>query len=439
MLTRKARLPAGGGRAWAYCRAMGALQWQSLAGIAACVLVAWLLSERRGAVPWRTVAAGVALTMALVALLLHAPGVRAVFAFANDAVAALDAATRAGTAFVFGFLGGGPLPFAETAPGASFVLAFRALPLVLVVGALSSLLYHWRVLPWIVGGFAWGLRRLLGLGGAVGLSSAANVFVGMVEAPMVVAPYLRAMSRGELFVVMTAGMASIAGTVFALYAMVLGPVVPGAAGHLLAASIASAPAAIAIALVMVPTEPGAAPTPSLPPSPAAGAMDAIARGTTEALALLLNIVAMLIVLVALVTLANLALGAWTPDVAGAPLTLQRLLGWVAAPLAFALGIPWAEAGTAGALIGTKTVLNEFLAFVELAQLAPEALSERSRLVMTYALCGFANLGSVGILVGGLATLVPERRAEIAALGLRSIVSGTLATGLMAACVGAVTP
>ena len=418
---------------------MGALQWQSLAGVAVCVLAAWLLSEHRRAVPWRTVAAATGLTFALVALLLHAPGVRAVFALANDAVAALDAATRAGTAFVFGFLGGGPLPFAETAPGASFVLAFRALPLVLVVGALASLLYHWRVLPWVVGAFAWALRRVLGVGGAVGLSSAANVFVGMVEAPMVIAPYLRALSRGELFVVMTAGMASIAGTVFALYAMVLGPVVPGAAGHLLAASIASAPAAIAIALVMVPADPGAAPAPPLPPSPAAGAMDAIARGTAEALTLLLHIVAMLIVLVALVTLANLALGAWTPDVGGAPLTLQRLLGWIAAPLAFALGIPWVEAGVAGALIGTRTVLNEFLAFVELAQLPPGALSERSRLLMTYALCGFANLGSVGILVGGLAALVPERRAEIAALGLRSIVSGTLATSMMAACVGVVTP
>ena len=419
---------------------MTANQLHSLAGVFAIAAIAWLLSERRLAVRWRVVAAGLLLQLALAVLLLKVPASRAVFAAMNDAVTALDTATRTGTAFVFGFLGGAPLPFAETAPGASFVLAFRALPLVLVIGALSSLLYYWGVLQWVVRAFSWLLRRTMGVSGAIGLSSAANVFVGMVEAPMVVRPYLAAMSRGELFVVMTAGMASIAGTVFALYAVILAPVIPDVAGHLLAASIVSAPAAITVAVLMLPDDAaGGGEGAELVKSDATGTLDAITRGTQEAVALLINIVAMLIVLVALVSLANMLLGALLPAVDGAALSLQRIFGWVMSPLAWLIGIPWSEAAQAGALLGTKTVLNEFLAYLELAGLAPEALSPRSRLLLTYALCGFANFGSVGIMVGGLHAMVPERRRDVVSLGTRSIVSGTLATCMTAAWVGALTP
>jgi len=431
---------------------MSSLQFQSLFGVAAFVGLAWILSERRRAVGWRVVIAGLALQLALVLLLLKLPASRALFASVNDAIAALDRATQTGTAFVFGFLGGGPLPYAETAPGASFVLAFRALPLVLVIGALSSLLYHWGVLQWLVRGFSWLLRKTMNVGGAVGLSSAANVFVGMVEAPMVVQPYLAGMSRGALFVVMTAGMASIAGTVFGLYALVLGPVVPGAAGHLLVASIVSAPAAITVALLMVPDMPvgragraahagnaGGEDDAQLLLPASGGAMDAIVRGTQDALMLLLNITAMLIVLVALVSLANLAIAALAPDIGGQPLSLQRMLGWLMAPLAWLVGVPWSEASQAGTLLGTKTVLNEFLAYLDLARLPADALSERARLLLTYALCGFANLGSVGIMVGGLTAICPQRRADIVQLGMRSIVSGTLATCMTAAWVGVFTP
>jgi CNT family concentrative nucleoside transporter len=415
-------------------------QLHSLLGVFAFGLIAWMLSERRSVVAWRVVASGMLLQLALAALLLKVPGSQAFFVAINDAVAALDGATRTGTAFVFGFLGGAPLPYAETAPGASFVLAFRALPLVLVIGALSSLLYYWGVLQWIVRAFSWLLRKTMGVSGAIGLSSAANVFVGMVEAPMVVRPYLAAMSRSELFVVMTAGMASIAGTVFALYAVILGPVVPDAAGHLLAASLISAPAAITVAVLMLPDERAhAGESAELARSESTGTMDAITRGTQDAVGLLINIVAMLIVLVALVSLVNMLLGALLPQVGGAALSLQRIFGWVMAPVAWLVGIPWAEAAQAGALFGTKTVLNEFLAYLEMARLPAEALSPRSRLLLTYALCGFANFGSVGIMVGGLHAMVPERRRDIVVLATRSIVSGTLATCMTAAWVGALTP
>ena len=419
---------------------MNASQFHSLTGVFAIAAIAWALSERRWSVRWRVVGAGMLLQLALAALLLEVPASRQMFAAMNDAVAALDVATRTGTAFVFGFLGGAPLPFAETAPGASFVLAFRALPLVLVIGALSSLLYYWGVLQWVVRAFSWLLRRTMGVSGAIGLSSAANVFVGMVEAPMVVRPYLAAMSRSELFVVMTAGMASIAGTVFALYAVILAPVIPDVAGHLLAASIVSAPAAITVAVLMLPDDrAGAGERAGLVASEATGTLDAITRGTQEAVALLINIVAMLIVLVALVSLANMLLGALLPAVGGAAMSLQRLFGWAMSPLAWLIGIPWSEATQAGALLGTKTVLNELIAFLELSRLPPEALSPRSRLLLAYALCGFANFGSVGIMVGGLHAMVPERRRDVVALGTRSIVSGTLATCMTAAWVGALTP
>jgi CNT family concentrative nucleoside transporter len=385
-------------------------------------------------VPWRIVLPGLALQIALAALLLKAPPLQQFFLGLNDVLLALERATQAGTGFVFGYLGGAPAPFETTSAGSTFILAFRALPLILVVSALSALLFYWRVLPWLVKAMSLLLEKTLGVGGAVGLSTAANVFVGMVEAPLVVRPYLAALSRGELFIVMTCGMAGVAGTVMLLYASVIGPVVPHAMGHILAASLISAPAAIVVAALMIP--PAGPPTAGTlaVESTAKSTMDAIVRGTADGLHLLLNIVALLLVLVALVTLVNLALAA-LPAVGGVPITLQRTLGFVMAPLVWLAGVPWSEAPAAGALMGTKTVLNELIAYVEMAALSPDMLSERSRIIMTYALCGFANFGSVGILVGGLTAMVPERRDEVLELGLRTLVSGTLATLLTGATVG----
>ncbi len=405
-----------------------------LLGLSALLALAWLVSENRRRVPWRIVLAGLALAFVLATLLLKVPVVADGFARLNGLIVALDRATEAGTRFVFGYLGGAELPFAEIKQGASFVLAFRALPLVLLVAALSALLFHWRILPAIVRAIAWGLRWSMGIGGAVGLSAAANVFVGMVEAPLVVKPYLVRLSRGELFMVMNCGMATIAGTVLMLYATVLAPIVPNALGHLLIASVVATPLAIVVASLMVPPERTDEAHVRIEGRDA-NAMAALTRGTFEGLQLLLNIVAMLIVFVALVALANVLL-ATLPLVGSAPLTLERIFGWLFAPLAWASGIPWAEAQVAGFLLGKKTVLNEMIAYFDLAALPPAALSERSRLLMTYALCGFANFGSLGIMLGGMAAMLPaERRAELAQLGLKSVAGGLLATCATAALVG----
>jgi CNT family concentrative nucleoside transporter len=409
---------------------------QSIFGIVVLLGFAWLISEHCRAVSWRRAGIGLAITFALAVIFLKIPPVRAAFAAANYAVEAIAAATRAGTTFVFGYLGGGPLPYELKFPGAEFVLAFQALPIVLVVSVLTTLLFYWGVLQPIVRGFAWALHRTMGVGGAVGLSTAANIFVGMVEAPLFIRPYLVKLTRGELFVVMTGGMAGIAGTVLVLYAQFLSPVVPDAAGHFIIASVLGAPAAILFGQIMVP-DARDAPTRgtlgTIPPV-ASSSMDAIVKGTTAGLELLLNIVAMLIVFIALVHLAN-AILVLLPAVAGAPITLQRVLGAIMTPVCWLIGIPWAEATTAGALMGIKTILNEFVAYLDFAHLPPDALSPRSRLIMLYALCGFANFGSLGIMIGGLATMAPERRGDVISLGLKSIVSGTLSTLLLGAIVG----
>jgi CNT family concentrative nucleoside transporter len=409
---------------------------QSAFGILVLIGLAWWLGEARGRFPWRVVLAGLALQFVLALALLRLSVFKDVFLALNDLLGALERATQAGTGFVFGYLGGGPAPFAIGDPTASFVLAFRALPLVLVVSALSSLLFYWRVLPWLVRLVSLALRKTLGIGGAVGLSAAADVFVGMVEAPLFVRPYLKAMQRGELFSVMTCGMATIAGTVMVLYASFLARVVPDAMGHILTASLVSTPGALLIAALMVPVGEGATEARLDAGGQARSSMDALTKGTLAGVELLINIVAMLLVFVALVSLANMGLGL-LPDVLGHPLTLQRVLGWLMAPVVWLIGIPWSEAAYAGSLMGTKVILNELIAYLDLAKLPAEALSPRSELIMTYALCGFANLGSLGILIGGLATMVPERREDIVELGPRAILSGTLATLLTGAVVGVV--
>ena len=403
---------------------MGGQVIHAAAGITGLVVLAWLMSEQRRAVPWRAVAAGLALQLVLAVVMLRLPLAKSALLSLNDGMLALEQATEAGTSLVFGYLGGGKAPFAETDPASSFILAFRALPLVLVISALSALLFYWRILPLVVRGFSWVLERAMGIGGVVGLSTAANVFVGMVEAPLLVKPYLARVSRGELFAIMVGGMASIAGTVLFLYASLLREVIPGAIGHLFVASIVSAPAALVVSFLMVP--PQGAPTGGQLEltSEAENSIDALTRGTLDGAQLFISIMAMLIVFVAVVTLVNLAI---------APYTLQGGIGWLLAPLAWLAGVPWSEAHAGGALLGTKTVLNELVAYVDLSRTT--GLSERSRVLMSYALCGFANFGSLGIMIGGLGTMCPERRGEVIALGLKSIVAGTLATCLTAATVG----
>jgi len=403
-------------------------------GIFVLLLLAWLISERRRRINWRPVIIGVGLQFLLAVLLLKLPPIKQGFLLLNRLALALEQATTAGTTVVFGFLGGGTLPYAETAAGSSFVLAFRALPIVLVVSALSSLLFYWRILPLLVKGCSLLLAKTMKVGGALGIGAAANIFVGMVEAPLLVRPYLKKMSRGELFALMVCGMSTIAGTVLVLYASILRSSLPDALGHILTASIISAPAAIAVAGIMVPHQGELTSGLVSAPSTATGAMDAITQGTIDGIKLLLNILAMLVVLIALVALVNQALGL-LPNLAGAPVTLQRLMGIIVSPLVWLLGIPWSEALTAGSLLGTKTVLNEFVAYLDLAALPAEALGERSRLIMVYALCGFANFGSLGIMIGGLGAMAPERRDEIVSLGMKSILAGVMATCMTGAVVG----
>ncbi len=407
---------------------------QSLFGLIAMLGVAILLSEDRRRIAWRAVVAGVALQLVLALLLVKLPLAQSLFAGLNQVVLVLDKATTAGTSFVFGYLGGDAFPFEVSDPSRTFVLAFQALPLVIVVSALSALLFYWRVLPWVVRQLARLLTRSMGIGGALGLGAAANIFVGMIEAPLFIRPYLAKLSRSELFALMTTGMATIAGTMMVLYASILADIRADALGQILSASVISIPAALVIALVLVPGNGEQSVAAAELESEATSAMDAITRGALQGVTLVINIVAMLIVFVALVALVNLLLGL-LPEFAGEPVSLQRLLGVLFAPLVWLMGIPLDEALTAGSLMGVKTILNEFLAYMDLAELPAQALSERSEIMMIYALCGFANFGSLGIMLGGMGTMVPERRAEIAALGLKAILAGTLATMMTGAFVG----
>ncbi|MBV9331076.1 MAG: nucleoside:proton symporter [Alphaproteobacteria bacterium] len=414
-------------------RFAGHLHPQSLLGIAVIIALAWALSENRRAFPWRVVAGGVLLQAAVAMVLLKLPPARAALFALNGAVSAVTDATRAGTSFVFGFIGGGPPPFSVSNPANMVSFAFSVLPLVIVISALSALLWHWRILPLVVRGIAFVVRTLMGLGGAVGLGSGATIFLGMVEAPLLIRPYLAKLTRSELFILLTVGLASVAGTVFVLYATILKPVLPDALGHILVASMMSLPGAIIVAKIMIPGE-TSSDRAEAASTPYRSSMDAVAHGTEDGLRIYLNIVAMLIVMLALVALANSILHA-LPAVGGAPLTLERIFGWLFAPVVWLYGVPWSEAFTAGSLMGVKTVLNELIAFLKLAALPKASLDPRSTLIMVYAMCGFANFGSVGIMLAGMSQLMPTRRDELVPLALRAIVSGTMASGLSGSMIG----
>ena len=410
------------------------MRFQGVLGILVFLAIAWLISEKRKLVRASTIVTGVAVQFAIAALLLYVPAFQRLFLLLNNVVLALDSATKAGTAFVFGYVGGAPPPFMMQDPGANFVLAFQSLPLVLVIGALSALLFYWRVLPYIVKAFSLAFRKTLRIGGALGLGASTTIFLGMVEAPLVIKPYLKNMTRSELFSLMTVGMACVAGTMMIVYSTVLTGIVPNPLGHILVASFIHVAAAITIARVMVPETGEETAGSLLPHRSANSSMDAIVKGTADGLTLLLNIIAMLIVMVALVELVNVVLGV-LPNFLGQPLTLERLLGFVMAPIVWLFGIPWSQAQTAGSLMGTKTILNELLAFINMSKLPSDALDPRSRLIMTYALTSFANFGSLGILIGGLGSLSPERRDEVVSMGMNAIVAGTLATCMTGAVVG----
>ncbi|HAJ74898.1 MAG TPA: nucleoside:proton symporter [Gammaproteobacteria bacterium] len=419
---------------------------QALLGITVFITLAVVFSEQRRLPHWKLLVAGLGLQFLFALLVFRFSLLQTVLNVLNRGVAAIANATEAGTLFIFGYLGGDPAnvdyPFSVGDPAATVILAFRILPLILIFTVLSAILWHYRILPWIVHGFSFLLRRSMGVSGAVGVSAAANIFIGMVESPALIRPYIKRLTRSELFVVMSCGMATIAGTVMVLYSAILEGVIDNALGHILTASVISAPAAIMLALIMVPAQ----------QSQGAGesrgdavdistdyhnVMDAIARGTSDGLKLMANVGAMLLVLVALVALLNSALSL-IPIPGGEALTLQAMFGWVFAPLVWLMGIPWQEAPLAGSLMGIKTALNELLAFLALADLPAGALSEKSTIIMTYAICGFANFGSLGIMIAGLTGMCSERAQEIVALAPKSLISGTLATCMTGAIAGLLT-
>ena len=416
-----------------------AAHFQPVIGIVALIAFSWAISDNRRSFPWRVVAAGLALQLALATLLIKMPGSQIAFSWIGGGVEALMLATEAGTSFVFGFLGGAPLPYDETIPGGSITFAFRVLPMVILISSLSAVLYHYRILPYVVRGFAWALSKTLRISGAASFATAANVFIGMVEAPLMVRPYLARMSRSDLFIVMVGGMATISGTLFAVYTTMLRGLIPDPAGHLLTASIISAPAAILIARIMSPSDSdddGAGGERVELAQLYENGIDALTRGVIDGLRLLAYIIGMLIVFLALIELLNMALGAFPAEwFGGNELSFQLILGWVLAPVAWALGVPWSEANHAGQLLGAKVVLNEFVAYVQMAGLPPGTLGERAGIIMAYALCGFGNFGSIGIMIGGIGAVVPERRLEIAQLGIRSIIAGSIATGMTGAIAG----
>ena len=413
---------------------MHSVQLQSLLGICVLIAAAWAVSEDRKSFHWRFVAFTLLLQATLALLLLKVPVIRDLLFRLNDVVGVLSTATGAGTSFIFGYIGGGPAPFTVTHPANMINLAFSILPLIMVISALSAILWYWRILPTIVHGLAVVLRRSLGLGGAVGLSAAATVFLGNIEGQLVIRPYLARLTRTELFILMTVGLSVIAGTVFVLYATILKDVLPGALGHILVASLMSLPAGVMMARIMVP---GPAETDLSEKQESVhyrSTMDAMAQGTEDGLKIYLQILAMLIVTTSLMALANGILG-HLPAVAGAPLTLERMLGWAFAPYVWLLGVPWKEAGLAGGLMGIKIVLTELVGYLRLAALPAGSLEPRSIQIMVYAMCGFANFASVGILIAGMSALIPERRDEVVSLALKALLAGTMASGLSGAMIG----
>ena len=409
---------------------------RGLLGIAALTALAWALSENRRRVEWKTVGWGLGLQFAIALLLVKVPAFQQLLAQLNRVVRAIERASHEGGAFVFGYLTGGPSPF-QTADGAAAappLFFFGPLMMLIVVGALSAVLFHFGILQKIVAAFAHLLRRTMGLGGAEGVVVAANVFMGQSDAPLLIKPYVKQLGRAGLMCTMTAGMTTISGSLMIVYASILEPVLPGIVlGHLVVASIISAPAAVMVSRLMVPAEPGEVDheTPGMA-ADTHGVVDALLVGANDGAKVMVNVAVMLVAIIAVVSLVNQALRLLP---FGSPLSLERMLGWVMSPAMWLVGVPWREAPAAGELMAVKTVFNEFVAYLALAHQPAETLSFHSRLITIYSLCGFANFSSIGILAGTLAALCPEHKRMVAGLGLKAMVAGTIATLLTGAVIG----
>ncbi len=417
---------------------MGLENLQSLVGVAFVLAACWAVSENRRRFPWKLAVGAIGVQAVLVLLLFGVPPVRQALLGVGGLVDGLASSTQAGVAFVFGFLAGTPnQPYALTDPGSLFVFAFRVLPVILVVCALAALLWHWKILVWVTRAFGVVFERTMGLRGPPALATAATVFMGQVEGPIFIRSYLPSLSRSELFMLIAVGMACVSGSTMVAYATILKDVLPNAAAHVLTASIVSAPAGVLLARIIIPRDEAIEQAQTYDPAAAKkydSSIDALIKGTTDGLQIMLNVGATLIVFVALTAMVNKILGGFG-DVAGAPLSVERGLGILFSPLAWAIGVPWNDAPAAGSLLGVKLVLTEFTAFIKLGQIPVAAMDPRSRVLMTYALCGFANVASVGINLAGFSVLAPERRNEIVGMVWKAMMAGFLATCLTASVVG----
>ncbi len=419
---------------------VSALNLQSLAGVVLIILLCWLFSENRRRFPFLLVIGAVGVQIALVLALFGVPAIRAGLTSFGGVFDGLAKSSQTGVAFVFGFLSGsGPQPYPMTNASALFVFGFRVLPVILLVCTLAALLWHWGILKWITKAFGFIFSRTMGLRGPTALAAAATIFMGQVEGPIVIRAYLNRLTRSELFLLLTVGMACVSGSTMVAYVTILSGVLPGAAAHVLTASIISAPAGILLARILVPRDPKAEAekeTVSLNERTYSSSMDAIMKGISDGMQIAVNVAACLIVFVALVALVNAMLAAM-PAVGGAPISVERVLGYVFAPIAWCLGIQPSEILPAGQLLGTKMMLTEFTAFIKLGAIPAAELTERTRIIMTYALCGFANVASVGINLAGFSVLLPERRDEIIHMVGKAMLAGFFATCLSAAIVGAI--
>ncbi len=413
------------------------LKLVSLLGLCCFLAIAWGLSTNRRLFPWRTVLAGLGLQLVFGVFILKTTVGASLFRQAHAGVTAFLDVANEGALLVFGHLADGDL-VATAFPSHPVVLAVTITATIILVSALSSLLYHWGVLQRVVRGLALVMQRAMGLSGSESLAAAGNIFMGQTEAPLLVRPYLDTMTRSEIMAMMTGGMATIAGGVLAIY-VGLG----FEAGHLITASVMSAPAALLIAKIMLPeteASPTAAGAAAKVRVETVNAIDALCKGTSDGMKLSINVIAMLIGFTAVVALVNLLLiGAQTlfgvdPDSA---VTLQKLLGWANAPFAYLIGVPWNDCVVVGGALGERIVLNEFIGYLAIKPPDVE-LAERSRTLATYALCGFANFASVAIQLGGIGALAPDRRKDLAQLGFRAMIGGVLASYLTAAMVGILT-
>jgi CNT family concentrative nucleoside transporter len=411
-----------------------------LLGLGIIVGICWFLSENRKRIDWRTVLLGIGLQFLLALLLLGIPalGVKspayAIFEALNNMIVTVISYSDQGSAFLFGDLGQGDKY--------GFIVAFRVLPTILFFSALMAVLYHLGIMQKIVYGIAVVMHKTLRVSGAEALATAAEIFVGQTESPLMIRPYMDKLTRSELLALMTGGMATVAGGVLAAYVGMLNPLIPNIAGHLLTASVMAAPAALVLSKLLIPETEVPATMGKVEfnhEKTAVNVIDAAAHGASEGTKLAINVGGMLIAFISLMALLNglfsglaafVGLEAWL----GHPVTLEWLLGWLFSPLAFVLGIPVHECLQVGQLLGKKLVLNEFVAYMDLAQNGGQ-LSERSRIIVSYALCGFANFSSIAIQLGGTGSLVPHRRPEIAQLGMRALMAGTLATCMTGAIVG----